>query len=318
MTNVDEHALQFHRFPEPGSLGRPRFSFEFFPPASPLAEERFWRALQGLAVFTPNFVSVTYGAGGTTQERTFHAVTRILKETDLKPAAHLTCVGTSKAEIEAIAERYWAEGVRHIVALRGDPPKDSNGFTPHADGYAYAADLVTGLRRVADFEISVAAYPEVHPQARSAEADLDNLKRKLDAGATRAITQFFFDPDDYLRFVDRARAAGITAPIVPGILPIVNFQRTLEIAKSCKAAVPSWLSGLFDGIEDQREIRDPVAVSVAADLCRYLAARGVEDFHFYTLNRADLTAAVCRLLLCDALTPRAGEAARLLAAGAAE
>ncbi|WP_299619723.1 methylenetetrahydrofolate reductase [NAD(P)H] [Pelagibius sp.] len=299
MPEALDYRLPSRATPMPSAAGL-RFSFEFFPPASPLAEERFWRALRELEQFDPPYVSVTYGAGGTTQERTLRAVRRILDETSLAPAAHLTCVGASKSEIQRIAEGYWADGVRHVVALRGDPPKDSPDFTPHAEGYAFAADLVAGLRQVADFEISVAAYPEVHPQARSADADLDNLKRKLDAGATRAITQFFFDPDDFLRFVDRARAAGITAPIVPGILPIVNFKRTLEIAATCKAAVPSWLCALFEGVQDQPEVRDPVAVSVAADLCRYLVARGVEDFHFYTLNRADLTAAVCRLLLCEA------------------
>ncbi len=315
MSDSSDAVQRYPGRPAHSRVGGPRFSFEFFPPASPVAEERFWRALLELASFSPEFVSVTYGAGGTTRERTFRAVDRILKETDLTAAAHLTCVGASQAEIAMIAERYWAQGVRHIVALRGDPPEDCTDFTPHAAGHAFAADLVAGLRRVADFEISVAAYPEVHPQARSATADLDNLKRKLDAGATRAITQFFFDPDDFLRFVDRARAAGIFAPIVPGILPIVNFKRTLEIAKSCKAAVPAWLQELFEGLEDRREVRDPVAVSVAADLCRYLAARGVDDFHFYTLNRSDLTAAVCRLLFCDDFAGRERDGA---VAGAAQ
>ena len=318
MVDNNDGALPFRTQPRAMPSRRPRFSFEYFPPGSPAAEERFWRALQELAGFAPEFVSVTYGAGGTTQERTFRAVKRILDETDLTPAAHLTCVGASRAEIEALAERYWAAGVRRIVALRGDPPKDSAGFTPHADGYAYAADLVAGLRRVADFDISVAAYPEVHPQARSAEADLDNLKRKLDAGATRAITQFFFDPDDFLRFVDRARGAGISAPIIPGILPIVNFQRTLEISRSCKAAIPSWLPPLFEGLDGRAAVRDPVAVSIAADLCRYLAARGVEDFHIYTLNRADLTAAVCRLLLCGPRSAEKYHDRRIVALGAAQ
>ncbi len=318
MADCKDVALPFRKAPPTANDGRPRFSFEFFPPASPVAEERFWRALQDLAIFNPTFVSVTYGAGGTTQERTFRAVKRILDETTLMPAAHLTCVGASRREIEALTERYWQAGVRHIVALRGDPPEDSDGFTPHPDGYAFAADLVAGLSGGPEFEISVAAYPETHPEARNAEADLDNLKRKLDAGATRAITQFFFNPDDFLRFVDRARAAGVHAPIVPGILPIVNFQRTLEIAKSCKAAMPAWLQDLFEGLEDQKDVRDPVAVTVAADLCRYLAVRGVEDFHFYTLNRADLTAAVCRFLHCDAFSAREPEDYPVVAAGAAE
>ncbi|NIA67501.1 methylenetetrahydrofolate reductase [NAD(P)H] [Pelagibius litoralis] len=318
MAEAIDHTLHSQVRRKHGPATRPRFSFEYFPPASPLAEERFWRTLRALGSFDPDFVSVTYGAGGTTQDRTIHAVERILNETDLKPAAHLTCVGASRAQIDALAEHYWAAGVRRIVALRGDAPKDQPNFKPQADGYAFAADLVAGLRRVADFEISVAAYPEVHPEAKSAEADLDNLKRKLDAGATRAITQFFFDPDDFLRFLDRARAAGITAPIIPGILPIVNFKRTCEIAASCKASIPSWLPGLFEGLEDQADVRDPVAASVAADLCRYLAARGVEEFHFYTLNRADLTSAVCRLLLCDAAMQAEPERRQLLVAGAAQ
>ncbi|GAB4224053.1 MAG: methylenetetrahydrofolate reductase [NAD(P)H] [Kiloniellaceae bacterium] len=282
-----------------GETTLPRFSFEFFPPATPAAETRYREAVARLAALAPEFISVTYGAGGTTQERTFKAIDWVRRETELEPAAHLTCVGASRAEIDAIAERYWEAGVRRIVALRGDAPQGSDGYQPHPQGYAYAADLVAGLKRVADFDISVSAYPEVHPEARDAGADLDNLKRKIDAGATRAITQFFFDPDDYLRFVDRARAAGITAPIVPGILPIVNFERTRQMSESCKAAVPRWLIDLYSDLEEDPAVRYPVAVTVAADLCRYLLARGVEDFHIYTLNRADLTAAICRLLRND-------------------
>ena len=277
-----------------------RFSFEFFPAATAAQEERFWDTTLRLAALEPQFVSVTYGAGGTTQERTFKAVERIRRETDLEPAAHLTCVGASRAQIDAIAETYWQAGVRRIVALRGDAPKGSAGYVPHPQGYAYAADLVAGLKRVADFDISVSAYPEVHPEARDAAADLDNLKRKIDAGASRAITQFFFDPDDYLRFVDRARAAGITVPIIPGILPIVNFQRTREMAASCNAALPGKLVRLYEDLEAGSEVRIPVAVTLAVDLCRHLTARGVEDFHFYTLNRADLTVAICRLLQSEA------------------
>jgi len=277
----------------------PRFSFEYFPPATPAAEERFRDTVVRLGDLAPDFVTVTYGAGGTTQERTFKAIDWVRRETDLQPAAHLTCVGASRAQIDAVAEKYWESGVRRIVAIRGDAPKGSSGYEPHPQGYAYAADLVAGLRRVADFDISVSAYPEVHPEARDAAADLDNLKRKIDAGAKRAITQFFFDPDDYLRFIDRARAAGIEAPIVPGILPIVNFDRTLQMAESCKAAMPRWLIDLYAELEEDNEVRFPVAVSVAAELCRYLMARGAEDFHIYTLNRADLTAALCRLLRND-------------------
>lgn len=277
----------------------PRFSFEYFPPATPAAEERFRDTVVRLGVLAPDFVSVTYGAGGTTQERTFRAIDWVRRETAQEPAAHLTCVGASRAQIDAIAEKYWESGVRRIVAIRGDAPKGSSGYQPHPEGYAYAADLVAGLKRVADFDISVSAYPEVHPEARDAAADLDNLKRKIDAGASRAITQFFFDPDDYLRFIDRARSAGIRAPIVPGILPIVNFDRTRQMAESCKAAMPRWLIDLYAELEDDNEVRFPVAVSVAAELCRYLLARGVEDFHIYTLNRTDLTAALCRLLRSD-------------------
>ncbi|MEQ8356905.1 MAG: methylenetetrahydrofolate reductase [NAD(P)H] [Kiloniellaceae bacterium] len=277
----------------------PNFSFEFFPPATPAAETRFREAAVKLSALTPDFVSVTYGAGGTTQERTFRAIDWLRRETDLEPAAHLTCVGASRAQIDAVAERHWEAGVRRIVAIRGDAPKDSDGYRPHPQGYAFAADLVAGLKRVADFDISVSAYPEVHPEARDAAADLDNLKRKIDAGASRAITQFFFDPDDFLRFMDRVLAAGISVPVVPGILPIVNYERTSQMAQSCKAAMPQWLIDLYAELEDDNAVRFPVAVSVAADLCRHLMARGVEDFHIYTLNRPDLTAALCRLLRSD-------------------
>ena len=287
------------RYPSKGASVLPRFSLEFFPPATPAAAARFRDAASRLAALAPHFVSVTYGAGGTTQERTFEAIDWLRRETDLEPAAHLTCVGASRAEIDAIAERYWEAGIRRIVALRGDAPQGSKGYVPHPQGYAYAADLVAGLKRVADFDISVSAYPEVHPEAHDAAADLDNLKRKIDAGASRAITQFFFDPDDYLRFLDRALAAGITAPIIPGILPIVNFERTRQMAESCRAAMPRWLIDLYAGLEESNDVRFPVAVSVAADLCRYLAARGVDDFHIYTLNRPDLTAALCHLLRSD-------------------
>jgi methylenetetrahydrofolate reductase (NADPH) len=299
-----------------GDTALPRFSFEFFPPATPAAEARFHEAASKLAALAPEFVSVTYGAGGTTQERTFKAIDWLRQETELEPAAHLTCVGASRAQIDAIAERYWAAGIRRVVALRGDAPQGSQGYVPHPEGYAYAADLVAGLKRVADFDISVSAYPEVHPEARDAAADLDNLKRKIDAGASRAITQFFFDPDDYLRFLDRARAAGITVPIVPGVLPIVNFERTRQMAESCKAAMPQWLIDLYSDLEEDPAVRFPVAVSAAVDLCRTLAARGVEDFHIYTLNRADLTAAICRLLRNDVRSGQSqNEQPKLLAGG---
>lgn len=276
-------------------------SFEFFPPKTPAMEARLWQTIKDLEPLGPRFVSVTYGADGSTRERTHGTVTRILRETCLVPAAHLTCVGATRAEIDEIAHTYWNAGVRHIVALRGDPPGGVQApYEPYPGGYAYASELVAGLRRVGDFEISVAAFPEVHPAAVSAEADLDNLKRKLDAGAARAITQFFFDPTVYLRFVDRARAAGIEAPIVPGILPIVNFARTVSFAAKCGATVPAWLSDLFETLDDDPESRDLVAAATAAEQCRYLQAYGVNEFHFYTLNRAELTTAICRMLRAPA------------------
>ena len=274
----------------------PKISFEFFPPGSPQAEQRLWDEILKLEPLEPRFVSVTYGAGGSTRERTHRMVSRIRNDTLLEPAAHLTCVGASREEIQEIAGSYWDAGVRHIVALRGDPPRDAGPYVPHPGGYPFAVDLVAGLREVADFEISVAAYPEVHPQAAGAEADLDNLKAKLDAGASRAITQFFFDPVSYLRFRDRARAAGIEAPIVPGILPITNIERTVQIARNCGAGVPDWLPGLFDELDEDPQTRALVAAVAGAELCRQLQAHGVDEFHFYTLNRAELTVAICRLL----------------------
>jgi methylenetetrahydrofolate reductase (NADPH) len=272
-------------------------SFEFFPPNTPRAGERLWTVIGRLETLRPRFVSVTYGAGGSTRERTHAIVTRILAETSLLPAAHLTCVAARREEIDEIARDYWEAGVRHLVALRGDSPGGLSGrYRPYPGGYAYAADLVAGLKRVADFEISVAAYPETHPEAPSAAHDLDNLKRKLDEGACRAITQFFFDTDCYLRFLDRARAAGIEAPIVPGIFPITNFTRTVEFAKKCGATIPPWLAALFDGVRDDPDTRNLVATVAAAEQCRQLQAQGVNEFHFYTLNRAELTAAICHML----------------------
>jgi methylenetetrahydrofolate reductase (NADPH) len=269
-------------------------SFEFFPPATEKAGETLWNSIQRLAPLKPSYVSVTYGAGGSTRERTHATVCRIVTETDLKPAAHLTCIGATTDEIDAIAQDYWDAGVRHIVALRGDMPDGDN--TPHPGGYAYAADLVAGLKKVADFEISVAAYPETHPEAANPEADLDNLKRKLDAGASQAITQFFFDTDVFLRFLDRARAAGITAPIIPGILPVTNFARVAGFSRQCGTAVPTWMADLFEGLDDDPETRKLVAAGVAAEQCRALHAAGVTDFHFYTMNRADLVYAICHIL----------------------
>ena len=270
-------------------------SFEFFPPKTEKMEEQLWQAIVELAPLAPSFVSVTYGAGGSTRERTHATVTRIVRETELVPAAHLTCVGASKAEIAEVADQYWQAGVRHIVALRGDPPPDAGGrFTPHPEGYASAAELVAGLRGLHDFEISVAAYPEVHPEAASAEADLDNLKRKLDAGATRAITQFFYSTDAWFRFLDKALAAGISAPIVPGIMPVTSFAAIRRM--SVNTTIPAWMEHMFDGLDDRPGPRALVAATVAAEFCRSLYDGGVRDFHFYTLNRADQAYAVCHLL----------------------
>ena len=268
-------------------------SFEFFPPNDAEMERTLWSSLERLAPLAPRFVSVTYGADGSTRERTHNVVTRILRETALTPAPHLTCVGAPRGEILDIAHGYWDAGVRHIVALRGDAPAGQVGYTPHPDGFAYAADLVKGLRAVGDFDISVAAYPEVHPEAPDAKFDLDNLRAKLDAGASRAITQFFFDTDAYLRFRDQCAAAGITAPIVPGILPITRFPQMLRFAKRCGASVPEWLAHRFDGLDDDPETRRMIAASFAIEQVRRLQEHGVQEFHFYTLNRAELTYAIC-------------------------
>jgi methylenetetrahydrofolate reductase (NADPH) len=273
----------------------PQLSFEFFPPRTPELEQQLWACIQRLAPLAPRFVSVTYGAGGTTQARTHATVARLVRETKLLPAAHLTCVGATQAEVDAVARGYWQAGIRHVVALRGDPPPGTQ-YSPHPGGYAYAADLVAGLRRVADFEISVAAYPETHPAARSPIDDLDNLKRKLDAGATRAITQYFFDTATYLRFLDRCLAAGITAPIVPGIMPVSNFAQAVRFSAMCGTSVPGWLGDMFEGTENDPEIRRMVACIVAAEQVRVLQANGVDEFHFYTLNRADLTHAIAHIL----------------------
>jgi len=273
----------------------PAVSFEFFPPKSPEAEARLWDVIDTLAPLKPRFVSVTYGAGGSTRERTHATVTRIKRETDLTPAAHLTCVQATREEIQAIAQQYWDAGIRHIVALRGDAP-DAATYQPTPGGYDYADDLVRGLREVGDFDISVAAYPETHPQALSAEADLDHLKRKLDAGATRAITQSFFDVDTYLRFLDRARARGIDAEIVPGILPITNVAQLKKFAAMSGSIIPAWLSKLFEGLDEKPELRNLVAAMVAAEQCRLLMLSGINHFHFYTLNRAELTQAICHIL----------------------
>lgn len=274
---------------------QPRVSFEFFPPKTDEMEAKLWQTITTLAPLDPTFVSVTYGAGGTTRERTHQTVVRMAQETHLKPAAHLTCVGASRDEVDAIAQTYWQSGIRHIVALRGDPPEGQN-YHVHPQGYAWASDLVAGLKRIGDFEVSVAAFPEGHPETGTVEADLDNLARKVEAGATRAITQFFFDTDLYLNYVRKARERGITIPILPGLLPVTNFAQLKKFAAMCGASVPAWLERLFEGLDANPAHRNHVAVIVAAEQCRILREAGVEDFHFYTLNRADLTLALCHIL----------------------
>ncbi|WP_248291081.1 methylenetetrahydrofolate reductase [NAD(P)H] [Neoroseomonas marina] len=282
--------------PAPSDLPAPGLSFEFFPPRTEKLEDQLWTCIRRLEPLGPRFVSVTYGAGGSTQERTHQTVARLVADTSLTPAAHLTCVGATQEEVDAVARRYWDAGVRHIVALRGDPPAGATTYTPHPGGYAQAEDLVRGLKRIADFEISVGAYPEVHPAAISADADLDFLKRKIDAGATRAITQYFFDSEVYLRFIDRCLAKGITVPIVPGILPVSNFQQVVKFSAMCGASVPAWMGHLFEGLEEDAETRRMVAAVVAAEQVRLLQANGVDEFHFYTLNRPDLTYAIAHIL----------------------
>ncbi len=283
-------------------------SFEFFPPKTEKMEEALWETVRTLEPFAPEFVSVTYGAGGTTRDRTHATVARIQRETTIPAAAHLTCVEASRGEIDEIAQEYWAAGVRHIVALRGDAP-GADGFAPHPDGYTNAADLVAGLKRLHPFEISVAAYPECHPDSKGHGDDLDNLKRKLDAGATRGITQFFFEPETFFRFRDRAAAAGIDAPMVPGIMPVTNFQSIVKMSAMCGTEVPAWMGRLFEGLEDHAGARGLIAATLAAELCRKLYAGDVRDFHFYTLNRAELSFAICHLLGLRAKTVAKAEAA---------
>jgi len=271
-------------------------SFEFFPPHSEQMQETLWNSIQRLKSFAPAFVSVTYGADGSTRERTHEVVPRIASETDLTVAPHLTCVNATRGEIDDIAREYWDMGIRHLVALRGDPPAGTGKYVPAPGGYDYACDLVAGLKKIADFDISVAAYPEVHPEAPGPDFDLDNLKRKLDAGASRAITQFFFESETFLRFRDRCAAAGIDSALVPGILPITRFAQMTKFAAQCGASVPEWLRERFDGIDDDAEARNAVAADVAIEQVRRLQAEGVEVFHFYTLNRSQLTVAICLAL----------------------
>jgi len=280
--------------------GRARVSFEFFPPKTPAMEESLWQAITRLAPLDPAFVSVTYGAGGSTRERTHRTVKRILDETSLKPAAHLTCVGASRDEVDEVIREYWETGVRHIVSLRGDPPPTEGGiggvYVPREDGYANATELTKAVRGIAPFEVLVGVYPEKHPESPSIEHDIDVLKQKVDAGATLAISQFFFDIDAFLRFNDKVRAAGITIPIVPGIMPVTNFNGLKKMSQACQTAVPTWLANLFEGLDNDAETRRLIACSVAAEMCAKLQEQGFEDFHFYTLNRADLVYAICRVL----------------------
>jgi methylenetetrahydrofolate reductase (NADPH) len=271
-------------------------SFEFFPPKTEKMEEALWESIETLAPLGPRFVSVTYGAGGSTRERTHNTVARIVGDTAIPAAAHLTCVDATREEIDRIADDYWNVGVRHIVALRGDPPRAGEAYRTHPGGYENAAALVEGLRKLHPFEISVAAYPECHPDSPHAAADLDNLKRKIDAGATRAITQFFFEPDTFFRFRDDAARAGITAEIVPGIMPVMNYANVVRMSAMCGTAVPGWMERLFEGLDDRPAARQLVAATLAAELCRRLYAGGLRQFHFYTLNRAELAYAICHLL----------------------
>jgi methylenetetrahydrofolate reductase (NADPH) len=279
------------------SRARISVSFEFFPPKTEEMEKTLWESIERLAPLCPTFVSVTYGAGGSTRERTHATVRRILNETSLTPAAHLTCVAATRAEIDEVIRAYYAAGVRHIVALRGDPVEGTGAsYRPHPGGYLNAADLVAGIKRIADVEVTVSAYPEKHPDSPTVEADIDMLKAKVDAGATRAITQFFFENDLYFRYLDRVRARGIHIPVVPGILPVQNFKQTKNFAARAGATVPNWLAERFEGLDDDVATRKLIAAAVAAEQVLNLVDRGVTEFHFYTMNRADLVYAICHLL----------------------
>jgi methylenetetrahydrofolate reductase (NADPH) len=292
-----------------GSGHRIRVSFEFFPPKSEEMEKTLWDAVGRLAPLAPSFVSVTYGAGGSTRERTHTTVKRMLKETDLVPAAHLTCVAATRADIDAVVRNYVAAGVRHIVALRGDPVGGvGECYAPHPGGYINAADLVAGIKRISDAEISVSAYPEKHPDSPTVAADIDMLKAKVEAGAVRAITQFFFDNELYFRYLDRVRARGIDVPIVPGILPVQNFKQTKAFADRCGTSIPAWLAERFAGLDNDAATRKLIAAAVAAEQVLDLVDHGVTDFHFYTMNRADLVYAICHLL---GLRPKGKEAVPL-------
>ncbi|MBS0364048.1 MAG: methylenetetrahydrofolate reductase [NAD(P)H] [Proteobacteria bacterium] len=294
-----------------GGSRRPRVSFEFSPPKTPEAEENLWEAIRRLEPLDPSFVSVTYGAGGSTRDRTHRTVLRMLTETRLRPAAHLTCVEASRGEVDEVIRDYWDAGVRHIVALRGDPPGQIGGaYTPRVDGYANATELTAGIRAIGDFEVSVGLYPHVHPESSGIDHDIDVLKAKVDAGATRAITQFFYDIESFLKFMDRVRAAGITIPVSLGIMPVTNFKGLKKMAGPIGINLPAWLGNLFEGLDSDPETRRLIAASVATEMCARLVEEGFEDFHFYTLNRADLTYAICRVLgVREPETPTATEAA---------
>ncbi len=276
-----------------GNKSKINVSFEFFPPKDDKMSETLWESVKRLEVLSPKFVSVTYGAGGSTRERTHDTVIRIKKETNLEPAAHLTCIGSSKAEIKDIADKYWDAGVRHIVALRGDMP---DGYNHDNSDYKYATDLIADLKKYHDFEVSVSAYPEKHPEAKSLEADIDVLKKKVELGATRAISQFFFDVDNFLRYRDKCVQAGINIPIVPGVLPVTNFARTVSFAEATGTSIPKNMHYLFEGLDNDAETRKLVASTLAIEMCQALQKEGIEDFHFYTLNRAELTFAICHVL----------------------
>ncbi len=281
-------------------------SFEFFPPAAGPAEAGFWAALDRLAPLEPGFISLTYGAGGTARERNDRILRALLARGRALPAGHLTCVGASRAETDAVAREWAAAGLRRVVALRGDMPGLKAPYAPHPEGYRDAAELVAGLRRISDFDISVAAYPECHPDSADLVSDLDNLKRKFDAGADRALTQYFFDAETFLRFRDRARRAGIAAPLVPGILPITDYGKISAFSARCGTSVPAWLAARFEGLDSDPETRALVAATTASELCQRLIAEGITAFHFYTLNKAPLSLAVCRML---GLRPTLQEAA---------
>lgn len=291
-----------------GGRPRPTVSFEFSPPKTPEAETSLWEAIRRLEPLGPSFVSVTYGAGGSTRDRTHRTVLRMLRETSLKPAAHLTCVEASREQVDEVIRDYWDAGVRHIVALRGDPPGQIGGrYTPRPDGYNNATELTRAIREIGDFEVSVGLYPHVHPESPSIEHDIDVLKAKVDAGATRAITQFFFDHEAFLRFMDKVRKAGVTIPIAPGVMPVTNYNGLKKMAGPIGIHLPDWLGNLFEGLDKDPDTRRLIAGSVATEMCAKLLEEGFSDFHFYTLNRAELTYAICRVLgvrELDALTEK--------------